>query len=74
MQGNPIFMEEAITLATKNISLGNGGSFGAVIARDGKIVATGVNPVCRIPTINLLREQAISNFEAWRKCAGRIDY
>ena len=28
----------------------------------------------RIPAVNLLREQAISNFEAWRKYAGRIDY
>ncbi|MDW5267755.1 MULTISPECIES: nucleoside deaminase [Acidobacteriaceae] len=157
MQGNPIFMEKAIALATENVVLGRGGPFGAVIVRDGKIVATGVNqvtatndptahaevtairnaaatlatfdlagcaiysscepcPMClaaiywshcdaifygntsadaaaagfddaflyeevklplserRIPTINLLREQAISNFEAWRKYAGRIDY
>ena len=28
----------------------------------------------RIPAVNLLREKAISNFEAWRKYAGRIDY
>jgi hypothetical protein len=27
-----------------------------------------------IPTINLLRDQAISSFNAWRKYAGRIDY
>lgn len=157
MQGNPIFMEKAIALATENVTLGRGGPFGAVIVRDGKIIATGVNmvtatndptahaevtairnaatalatfdlagceiysscepcPMClaaiywshcdaifygntsadaaaagfddaflyeevklplsqrRIPTINLLREQAISNFEAWRKYAGRIDY
>lgn len=157
MQGNPIFMEKAIALATENVTLGRGGPFGAVIVHDGKVVATGVNlvtatndptahaevtairnaatalatfdlggceiysscepcPMClaaiywshcdaifygntsadaaaagfddaflyeevklplsqrRIPTINLLREQAISNFEAWRKYAGRIDY
>lgn len=157
MQGNPIFMEKAIALATENVVSGHGGPFGAVVVRDGKIVATGVNlvtatndptahaevtairnaatalatfdlagceiysscepcPMClaaiywshcdaifygntpadaaaagfddaflyeelkrplsqrRIPTINLLREQAISNFEAWRKYAGRIDY
>lgn len=157
MQGNPIFMEKAIALATENVTSGRGGPFGAVIVRDGKVVATGVNlvtatndptahaevtairnaattlatfdlagceiysscepcPMClaaiywshcdaifygntsadaaaagfddaflyeevklplsqrRIPTINLLREQAISNFEAWRKYAGRIDY
>jgi guanine deaminase len=157
MQGNPIFMEKAIALATENVTAGRGGPFGAVIVRDGKIVATGTNlvastndptahaeivairnaaaalavfdlagceiysscepcPMClaaiywshcdaifygntsadaaaagfddaflyeevklplqhrRIPTVNLLREQAISNFEAWRKYAGRIDY
>jgi tRNA(Arg) A34 adenosine deaminase TadA len=157
MQGNPIFMEKAIALATENVTSGRGGPFGAVIVRDGQVVATGVNlvaaandptahaevtairnaatalatfdlvgceiysscepcPMClaaiywshcgaifygntsadaaaagfddaflyeevklpleqrRIPTVNLLREQAISNFEAWRKYAGRIDY
>ena len=157
MQGNPIFMEKAIALATENVTLRRGGPFGAVVVRDGQVVATGVNlvtatndptahaevtairnaatalatfdlagcaiysscepcPMClaaiywshcdaifygntsadaaaagfddaflyeevklplskrRIPTINLLREQAISNFEAWRKYAGRIDY
>jgi tRNA(Arg) A34 adenosine deaminase TadA len=157
MQGNPIFMEKAIALATENVTSGRGGPFGALIVRDGKIVATGTNlvvatndptahaevmairnaaaalatfdlagceiysscepcPMClaaiywshcdaifygntsadaaaagfddaflyeevklplgqrRIPTMNLLREQAISNFEAWRRYAGRIDY
>jgi len=157
MQGNPIFMEKAIALATENVTSGRGGPFGAVIVREGEIVATGVNlvtatndptahaeitairnaaaalatfdltgceiysscepcPMClaaiywsrckaifygntsadaaaagfddaflyqeiqrpldqrKIPILNLLREQAISNFEAWRKYAGRIDY
>jgi guanine deaminase len=157
MQGNPIFMEKAIALATENVTSGRGGPFGAVIVRDGNVVATGTNlvsstndptahaevvairnaaaalatfdlagceiysscepcPMClaaiywsrcdaifygntsadaaaagfddaflyeevkrplsqrRIPAVNLLREQAISNFEAWRKYAGRIDY
>ncbi|HEV2709314.1 MAG TPA: nucleoside deaminase [Edaphobacter sp.] len=157
MQGNPIFMEKAIALATENVTAGRGGPFGAVIVRDGEVIATGVNlvastndptahaeivairnaatalaafdlagceiytscepcPMClaaiywshcdaifygntsadaaaagfddaflyeevklplerrRIPTINLLAEKAISNFEAWRKFAGRIDY
>jgi len=27
-----------------------------------------------IPAINLLREQALSSFNAWRNFAGRIDY
>ena len=157
MQGNPIFMEQAIALATENVTSGRGGPFGAVIVRDGKILASGANmvtadndptahaeitairracavlgtfrlegceiytscepcPMClaaiywshcsaifygntaadaaqagfddaflydevkkpveerRIPTINLMREKAISSFEAWRESASRIDY
>ncbi len=45
MQGNPIFMEEAIALATENVTSGRGGPFGAVIVRDGRIVASGANLV-----------------------------
>jgi guanine deaminase len=45
MQGNPIFMQRAITLATENVTSGVGGPFGAVIVRDGEIIATGVNLV-----------------------------
>jgi guanine deaminase len=157
MQGNPVFMQRAIALATENVTSGRGGPFGAVIVRDGEIVATGANlvtatndptahgeivairnacttlasyqltgchiytscepcPMClaaiywarceaifygncaadaaaagfddaflyeemklpldqrKIPTVNLLPEQAISSFEAWREHAGRIDY
>ena len=157
MQGNPIFMEQAIALATENVTSGRGGPFGAVIVRDGKVLASGANmvtadndptahaeitvirracaalgtfrlegceiytscepcPMClaaiywshcsaifygstaadaaragfddaflydeakkpveerKIPTINLMREKAISSFEAWHKSASRIDY
>jgi guanine deaminase len=45
MQGNPIFMQRAIALATENVTSGRGGPFGAVIVRDGEIVATGANLV-----------------------------
>ncbi len=45
MQGNPIFMEKAIALATENVTSSRGGPFGAVIVRGGEIVATGVNQV-----------------------------
>jgi guanine deaminase len=157
MPGNPVFMQQAIALATENVLSGRGGPFGAVIVRDGEALASGVNlvtasndptahaevvairnackhlnsftlqgceiytscepcPMClaavywarlgtiyygstaqeaaaagfddaflydevalppdrrSIPTINLLREQAISSFNAWREYAGRIEY
>jgi len=38
-------MEKAIALATENVTSGGGGPFGAVIVRDGEIVATGANLV-----------------------------
>lgn len=41
---NRQFMQEAINLAMKNIENG-GGPFGAVIVKDGKIIATGANRV-----------------------------
>ena len=45
MQGNPVFMERAIALATENVTAGRGGPFAAVIVRDGEIVAIGANLV-----------------------------
>ena len=157
MQGNPVFMQQAIELAVNSVQSGRGGPFGAVIVRNGEVLAAGANlvtanndptahaeivvirnacaklgdfslkgceiytscepcPMClaaiywsrldaifygctaadaatagfddaflyeeakrpiaerSIPTINLLREQAISSFNAWREYAGRIDY
>jgi guanine deaminase len=45
MQGNPIFMQRAIALATDNVLSGVGGPFGAVVVRGGEIIASGVNLV-----------------------------
>jgi len=38
-------MRRAIALATENVLSGRGGPFGAVVVRDGKIIASGVNQV-----------------------------
>jgi len=38
-------MQEAIDLAKQNLKLKNGGPFGAVVVRDGKIIGRGVNSV-----------------------------
>jgi len=42
---NPEFLRRAIALATENVVSGRGGPFGAVIVRDGQIVAEAVNTV-----------------------------
>lgn len=39
------FMREAINLSIKNVETGNGGPFGAVVVKDGKIIARGANQV-----------------------------
>lgn len=44
-QPNLDFLRKAIDLATCNVSSGNGGPFGAVIVRDGTVIAEGVNIV-----------------------------
>ncbi len=48
MQGNPLFMQQAIALATENVVSGRGGPFGAVIVRDNTVIASGVNQVTAI--------------------------
>jgi guanine deaminase len=45
MQGNPIFMQQAIDLATANVTSGQGGPFGCVIVRNEEVIATGANCV-----------------------------
>ena len=39
------FMQEAIRLSIENVATGKGGPFGAVIVKDGKIIARGANEV-----------------------------
>lgn len=39
------FMQEAIRLSIENVKSGKGGPFGAVIVKDGKIIARGANEV-----------------------------
>ena len=45
MAYNPEFMKEAIRIAVENVENGTGGPFGAVVVRDGKIIATSGNTV-----------------------------
>lgn len=42
-----VFMEEALKEAKKGIHAGHGGPFGAVIAKDGKIIGRGHNEVVK---------------------------
>lgn len=39
------FMREAIRLSVENVESGNGGPFGAVVVKDGEIIARGFNQV-----------------------------
>jgi guanine deaminase len=71
MQSESDFMQLAIRLATENVRSGVGGPFGAVVARNGEIVATGVNRVTanNDPTahaeVNAIREacKALGTFQ-----------
>ena len=45
MHGDAEFMRQAIRLATENVSSGRGGPFGAVVVKDGKVIAPGANQV-----------------------------
>lgn len=45
MQGHVEFMKQAIALATENVVQGRGGPFGAVVVKDGVVIASGVNQV-----------------------------
>ncbi len=71
MQSENDFMQLAIRLATENVLSGAGGPFGAVLVRDGEVVATGVNRVTSAndPTahaeVNAIRAacQALGTFQ-----------
>jgi guanine deaminase len=45
MAVDPTFMELAIDLAMKNVETGAGGPFGAVVVKEGRVIATGANSV-----------------------------
>ena len=45
MKTSDDFISEAIRMALENVRSGNGGPFGAIIVKDGKIVGRGVNTV-----------------------------
>ncbi len=45
MEQRKLFMEEAIKLAVENVKSGNGGPFGAIIVKNGEIIARGTNLV-----------------------------
>jgi hypothetical protein len=83
MQVNPIFMEKAVAQAMENVTAehrspyGNPWSVAAGAGFDEMFLYSEVkhpSSQCWIRTIKLLHAQAILNFEAWRKYAGRIDY
>jgi guanine deaminase len=42
---NDAFMQEAIQLAVENVRTGRGGPFGAIVVKDGRVIASGTNLV-----------------------------
>ena len=42
---NNAFMQEAIERAVENVRTGRGGPFGAIVVKDGRVIATGTNSV-----------------------------
>ncbi len=42
---NDSFMQQAIQLAVDNVRSGRGGPFGAIVVKDGAVIATGTNSV-----------------------------
>lgn len=48
MKSKEDFMQMAIDLGQKNVEQGNGGPFGAIVVRDGEIIATGANSVTQL--------------------------
>lgn len=61
------FMQEAIDLATTKMLEGNGGPFGAVIVKDGAIIARGFNQVT-----SSLDPTAHAEIDAIRKACQRL--
>lgn len=65
------FMEEAVRLAVENVKNGTGGPFGAVVVKDGKVIAASANTVTpdNDPTahaeVNAIREacRQLKNFQ-----------
>ena len=59
---NNAFMQEAIRQAIENVRSGRGGPFGAIVVKDGRVIATGTNLVTTAndPTahaeVNAIRE------------------
>ena len=45
MENQKKFMREAIRLSIENVQSGNGGPFGTIIVKNGKIIASGINKV-----------------------------
>jgi tRNA(Arg) A34 adenosine deaminase TadA len=65
---NPEFLRRAIALATENVVNGAGGPFGAVIVRDGQIIAEAANTVT--PTNDPTAHAEVNAIRAAAKALG----
>lgn len=65
------FMEMAISLSIENIDSG-GGPFGAVIVKDGEIIATGANRV--VPNSDPTAHAEVMAFRKWEEKEDKVEY
>ncbi len=75
------FMRAAVADARRGVLKGEGGPFGAVVVKDGAIIARGYNRVVAAndpttPRLSplLLCEECRAVFELWRRKRNRIRY
>lgn len=68
---NPEFLRRAIRLATENVTSGRGGPFGAVVVRNGEIIAEGANQVTA--TIDPTAHAEVTVLRAAARALGTFD-
>ena len=78
---NRKFMKEAIALSQESVRSGKSGPFGAVIVKEGQIIAQGQNqvtstkdPTAHVPMIQLMQQEAWNAFQEWVEKNDKVEY
>jgi guanine deaminase len=78
-ESDKVFMQRAIDLTQEGIDSNSGGPFGAVIVKDGEIIAEGFNRVTSTnnPTTHaeiVAIKEAYKVFKNWKSKPNKIEY